>query len=275
MTATRKPEPVGPVTGAPPTLEWIATDALVIDESYQRATESSKSQRIIFGMVKGWDWRLCQPLAVSRRVDGGLFVVDGQHRLAGALRRGDIPHLPCVVTMHADASDEAATFVALNERRQRLNEGDKFNAALASGDETAIRVAALIAECGLSLARHCNPAAWKPGQIFCAPAIVSAVKQFGERVVTCALIALSEAYQGKVLSRGATLLPGLYPLYRDHAGQDFDPDLFIETLGSIEQLEWLEEARALKRADGTISQRQALAEVMMREYRAVAQDAAA
>lgn len=223
-------------------------------------------------MVKEWDWRLCQPLAVSRRADGGLYVVDGQHRLAGALRRDDIAHLPCVITTHSDAADEAATFVALNERRQRLSQGDKFAAALASGDATAKKVLAMMQGCGLTVARHSNPTAWQPRQLFCGPAIAKAIKQHGERSVSCALVALAEAYEGVVLSRGATLLQALYPVYRDHADADFDPDLFIEALGSLEQGDWIEEATALKRADPTVSQRQAMTEVMIREYRALAMD---
>jgi ParB-like chromosome segregation protein Spo0J len=67
-----------------------------------------------------WDWSLCQPLAVAKRDDGGLMVVDGQHRLEAARLRGDIEDLPCVVTAYRNAGDEAAAFVALNQQRRPL-----------------------------------------------------------------------------------------------------------------------------------------------------------
>jgi hypothetical protein len=123
--------------GSPPTLEWIAVERLAIDESYQRATDSPASRRLINRIKQGWNWSFCQPLVVSRRTDGSLFVIDGQHRLSGAIGRGDIPHLPCVVVTDAD---EAQTFIALNTQRQKLSQGDIFNAMLAAGDDMRLRL---------------------------------------------------------------------------------------------------------------------------------------
>ncbi len=261
---------LGKQIGQPPTLEWIAVDRLQIDERYQRSIEGPQSRRIIFGMVKRWDWRLCQPLNVSRRSDGAMFVVDGQHRLAGARERGDVAHLPCVVSSHADHSDEAHTFVALNLKRQKLTQGDVFNASLASGDPDAARTLELITGAGLTLARHANTIAWKPGQIFCAPAIQTALKLYGDRVVSCALIALGEAYQGKVQERAATLLKPLYVIYSEDAKRpEFDPDRFIAALGSVEQRDWSDHARDQQRANPAFSSREAYAAAFIEQYDAL------
>jgi hypothetical protein len=51
------------------------------------------SQALIRQIARHWDWDLCLPLVVSRRADGSLYVIDGQHRLAAARIRGDIDHL--------------------------------------------------------------------------------------------------------------------------------------------------------------------------------------
>jgi hypothetical protein len=40
------------VRNAPPTLEWVATDRLAVDDAYQRATDTPGSRRIILGMLK-------------------------------------------------------------------------------------------------------------------------------------------------------------------------------------------------------------------------------
>lgn len=256
--------------GQPPTLEWIAVGRLEVDQRYQRAVDTSQSRKIIYGMVKCWDWRLCQPLNVSRRQDGSLFVVDGQHRLAGANERGDIPHLPCVVSQHVDHADEAHTFVALNVKRQRLSQGDVFNASLASGDQDATRVQAIVERAGLSFARHANPVSWKAGQIFCGPAIMKALRLHGEAVVTNALVALAEAYAGKVLSRAGTLLKALYVIYAEDAKRPgFDPDHFIEALSAVDQGDWDEYAISTCKANPALSRVEGFAAAFMEQYDAL------
>ena len=94
--------------GNPPTLEWVALDRLLVDDSYQRRADDGRSKVLIGQIARGWDWRLYQPLSVSRRAGGELFVVDGQHRLAAARMRGDIPHLPVVILIVLVASLEGA-----------------------------------------------------------------------------------------------------------------------------------------------------------------------
>jgi hypothetical protein len=256
------------VIGTPPTLEWVAIGRLRVDETYQRMTEGSHSRRIIVGMTKCWDWRLCQPLNVSRREDGSMWVVDGQHRLAGARERGDIPHLPCVVTHHEGTADEAFTFVALNQKRQKLSQGDVFNAMLAAGDQDAARVAHLVERAGLSFARSHTPATWKPGQLFCGPALVKSIKLYGDIVVANALVAVGEAFAGKILERGATILNSLTLIYTDDAKRPgFDPDQFIAALGSVSQLDWIAFAADTREQRGrSVSFREALAIAFMEKY---------
>lgn len=88
-----------PQLGTPPSIEWVAINDLKIDMSYQRSIEAETSQRLIASIVARWDWRLCMPLAVSRREEGR-FVIDGQHRHAAARLRGDIAHLPCCIATY-------------------------------------------------------------------------------------------------------------------------------------------------------------------------------
>lgn len=256
--------------GTPPTLEWVPIDRLQVDPLYQRSTESKGGAAIIAGMNRCWDWRLCQPLNVSRRDDGSLWVVDGQHRLEGARKRGDIPHLPCVMASHADHADEAQTFVALNRKRQRLSAADIFNADLAGGSEEAARVKEIITGAGLTLAPHSNYATWKPAMIFCPTAIQAAIRQFGEPVVRNAIVAFAEAYAGKVLNLAGTLLPSLYLIYSEDAKRmGFDPDRFIEALGSVEQRDWHDLIRDAQRQNPTLGRRQACALAMMKQYDAL------
>lgn len=239
----------------------------MVDLVYQRATNGSQSQRIIAGMVRHWDWRLCQPLNVARRNDGGLYVIDGQHRLEGARHRGDVLHLPCVIASSADVGEEAQTFVALNQRRQKLSQGDVFSAQLAAGDPDAKHAFELIEGAGLSLARTHTPAAWKPGEIFCGPAIASAIKRYGDGVVMRALNAIAQAYRGLILERAATLLQPLYIVYStDARSAGWDNARFVSTLAAITQRGWLGKGAELQTYDPSLNARDAIAGAMLSEY---------
>jgi hypothetical protein len=262
--------------GAPPTLEWVPVGGIGVDPAYQRSTDNELSQTLIRKIARFWDWNLCQPLSLTRRADGSLWAVDGQHRLAAAKLRGDIPHLPCVVARYATSADEASAFVALNRQRKPLTAVDLFKAALAAGDEQAHQVMNAITGAGLSVAPHSNYTAWKPGMLFCVPGIQRAWQRRGPVVTRNALSALAEAFNGQVLRYAGLLLDGLYDVYADPAAQggSFDPDLFIETLGAGEQIDWVNDARVLQGREG-LSRSGSMAAAMWQAYRGAAELAAA
>lgn len=257
------------IIGTPPTLEWVDLTRLSVDPDYQRATDGAHSRRIIFGMVKRWDWALCQPLVVSRRADGSLFILDGQHRHAGALKRGDIPHLPCVILSGRSGEEEAEAFVALNTKRQRLSQSDIFNGMLAAGDPAAKAVAQMLAETGWRVCRSCSTDNFKPGDLVCAPMLTRATKTHGEAAVRNALTTLREAYAETAVTNPATLLRALMTIFRDDRLSGMDPDGFVESVGTIPPTEWLDEARDYQRDNPSLSRPEALVEAMLlnaREY---------
>jgi hypothetical protein len=247
--------------GSPPTLEWVALDRLAIDEAYQRATDSAASRRLIHKIKTAWNWNYCQPLVVSRRADGSLYVIDGQHRLTAAQARGDIPHLPCVVISGQDCDGEASAFVALNTQRQKLSQGDIFNAMLAAGDEAAKTVAGLLEQTGWSMARTSNYNQWKPGQMFCAPMIVKALKTEAECGIRNGLTALREAYPDGTVPNAATMLKALFLIYRDKRVSD--PDLLIEMLGAVSPTDWELERSGLRLRNPQLSLTDALVETIV------------
>lgn len=261
------------MVGAPPTLEWVAVDRLKVDPVYQRAANTAQSRRLIVRMQKRWNWALCQPLVVARRLDGGLFILDGQHRYLGAIERGDIPHLPCVIIAGADHSTEAETFVALNTQRQSLSQGNIFNAMLSAGDEDAIRIGRLLEETGWRMARSSATNKWKPGELFCGPRLTKWLKSDGEEVVRNALTALREAYHDKVVTCTVNLIDALILIYREDAKYPgFDPDLLIEALATVEPNDWLELAMDARQANPALSRREAIAVAMIEEYDALKKD---
>lgn len=264
---------LGPIIGNPPTLEWVAVGMLEIDRAYQRSMESAKSRRIVLGMVKQWDWRRCQPLIVTRRGDGALMVLDGQHRLEGARQRGDVPHLPCFVCPAMAVEAEAEVFVKLNTERQRLTQGEVFAGMLAAGDPEALKVAAMLRETGWELARHSNTAHYKAGQLECAPMLARQVKQQGEAAVRNALTALREAFPEVPVRAASTLLRALIDLYA--SARIDDPDCLIDALGGVDDpADWLLEAQIYQRENPAFSRREALAEVLYAGAQSLALEAA-
>lgn len=224
-----------PIKGAPPTMEWISVDELKIDEAYQRAIDAPQSQRLILDIACNWDWSLCGPLNVSRRPDGSLYVLDGQHRLAGAKMRSDIPHLPAIISRFAAVKDEAVFFVKANTARKNPTPLDKFNARCLAGDETALAIRGLVQSANLSIAR--STYTLKPGEVGCVAVLQRLFKQYGAKLLSAALVNMAEAFPSEPLRVADELLPGLC-LILYQAADDFDPDLLVETLASREQIAW-------------------------------------
>jgi hypothetical protein len=184
---------------------------------------------------------LCQPLAVSRRPDGALTIVDGQHRASAAKLRGDIPHLPCVITSYANTGDEAAAFVALNQMRRPLSALDLFKAAVAAEDKEALLILDCLTSASLSLAPHMNNTQWKPGQIANIGGLRECLRSKGEPVLRGALIVLGHAYKGEVFRYAGTIFPGIaHIVWNEHqkGGEEKFGARMIAMVQASTQKEW-------------------------------------
>jgi hypothetical protein len=197
-----------------------------------------------------WDWGLCQPLAVSRRPDGSLVIVDGQHRASAAKLRGDIPHLPCVITSYATAGDEAAAFVALNQQRRPLGRLDIFKAALAAGDFEASQIALALEEAGLRVASSTNLKTLRPGAVSNIRGLQRCYRANGLPVLTAALDVLAQSFKGQVLQYAGSIFPGLEAIVADEIQLDAnfaDGERFAlmtEMVGGATQQEWYRDVSA-------------------------------
>lgn len=201
---------LNPPLGRMPALQFILPSELAVDDSYQRSVTGGDSQALIKRIAQHWNWDLCQPLVVSRRVgSGALFVIDGQHRLAAAQLRGDIAQLPCVIVEYASAADEAASFVQLNQLRRPLSRLDVFRAAVASGDQVALGIVDALAAFELKLARHGNVAAMGPGEVASIGSIEATWRKQGEGVAYTAIGVVAGAFGDQVLRYVGTIWPGI------------------------------------------------------------------
>lgn len=229
----------GPVRGYPPSIEQRAVGELQVDPTYQRSVDGKDSQAAIRRIAETWDWRLCAPLTVSRRPGSGspaFFVIDGQHRLEAARLRGDIAHLPCIVSTFETLADEAACFVGVNTRRRAISPVDTFRAAIAAGDARALAIGAAIREAGLAVARSTNFTIWKPGEIAAVQGVGLALNRYEPDKTQLALTAVARAWPDEVLRYSGSILRGLYPFVAS------TPNVQVErlstVLGARRQVDW-------------------------------------
>lgn len=219
--------------GSMPSIEWVHVADLSVDQSYQRSIDNEASRRLIAGIAANFDWRLCAPLVVSRRPDGSKVIIDGQHRWAAAVRRGDLPQLPCCLFTYDSPEDEARMFIVANRARKPMNRLDDFHAALAAADEDAHDVRRLVEEAGLKVARSTAASQWKPGEIAFTSSIVAATRRHGDSVVSAALTCLAEAYAGQPMTHGGSIFGALVRIFaKPPAG--FDPDHLLPVLQDID-----------------------------------------
>lgn len=226
-----------PPIGVPPSIEWMPVGRLSIDAEYQRSTDNDASQRLIKSIAANFDWRLCAPLVVSRRPDGTLAVIDGQHRTLAARRRGDIPHLPCCVFSYSGPEEEAKMFIAANRARKPMNRLDDFHAALAAGDDQALEIQRLVHDAGLRVTRNTASAAWKPGEIAFTASISSTLRKYGPGIVSAALTNIAEAFPDQKVVHSGSIFSGLVKVLTSPPA-DFDPDRLFQALLRYSADEW-------------------------------------
>lgn len=235
---------LNPPLGRMPVLQFCAPGELQVDPTYQRGLETEGSKSLVRRIAQHWNWDLCQPLVVARREGGGLFVIDGQHRLAAAQRRGDLAQLPCVVVDHANVADEAASFVHLNQQRKPLTRLDLFRAAVASGDTQACAIIAALEDAGLVIAPHENYVSWKPGMVSHIGGIQRTWQRGGQVVAERSLVALGLGFQGQIQRYCGTLYRGISRVVTDEVREhgSFNGDRFerfVQLLQGRTQIEWM------------------------------------
>lgn len=248
--------------GTPPSIEWVPTDRLMIDDTYQRTTENYASQRLIKSIAANFDWRLCAPLIVSRRADGNFAVIDGQHRTLAAKLRHDIPHLPCCLFNYDGPEDEAKMFIAANRSRKPMNRLDDFHAALAAADDEALQILQLVTDAGLQVARNTSSTSWKPGEIAFTASIASTLRKHGQAIVSQALSHLAEAFPDqKVVQAGSIYLGIVNVLVRPP--KDFDNDRLFRALLKYDADGWGSFVQGLK---GGNTRADAIKEALLMAY---------
>lgn len=141
---------------APGELCYIDTDLLNVDERYQRPENHNHALRI----ARDWSFMSCGAVIVAERLDGTLWVVDGQHRVLAAKNR-PVEKLPCIVFKSASLKEEAQAFLSANIGRRFVKSIDKHRTAVVAEDATALLIQRLTSELGLEIVASAKA----PGQL--------------------------------------------------------------------------------------------------------------
>lgn len=128
--------------------EVVTIDDLKVDHSYQRDLDVN----LVQGIAKEWDIAAAGPIVVARRGDGSLFVVNGQHRAAGAKTAGEAEIIAQVIDLSNVPIDEARKLEAELRLKGNTRRGDKvqerFRAQLAAGYKESLALVEIAREFG-------------------------------------------------------------------------------------------------------------------------------
>lgn len=174
---------------------WVKPSELFVDTRYQRDLGAFGVTRVR-EIAENFDWRKFTPIIVARRhpADGeGYLVIDGQHRAAAALARGDIERLPAWA-IDADLAGQAHTFLSINAYSARVNSGTIWHALAASGDIGAKALLDLCAETKIEIVKYSCRAASLPFYRTNSPNVIDEVRRTqGSAAARWALLVLREA----------------------------------------------------------------------------------
>lgn len=131
-----------------PEIALIPVDSVRVDETYQRALDEKRVERLRKAYQRG----ACKAISVSRRADGSLYVYDGQHTLA-LCRAIGVKTVPAVI-VDGDRQKEARWFLLMNGAGvSKATARDAHKAAVQAGDAVAVGVQELLKMYGLELAK--------------------------------------------------------------------------------------------------------------------------
>jgi hypothetical protein len=122
-------------------IQRLPLNKLRVDHRYQRLYKKGRAENI----GRSWDDKLAGVITVSKRSDGGFYIIDGQHRVRGAEIKGK-EYLDADVREGLTLAEEAQLFDRLNADRALVSALERFRARLLYGDPVAIEIRDIVYE---------------------------------------------------------------------------------------------------------------------------------
>lgn len=231
--------------GSKPVLMWVPVDSLHVDYSYQRAVSAKRGERVIADIVTKFNWPLFQPITITKRDDGGYWVIDGQHRFLAAQKLA-IREIPASLVELPTSHEKASAFVQINSSRVSINALAVHQAKVVAGDPISVRLQACCDKADVQIPRYPKPLTIiKPNETMAVKQMITVMTQFGDDALIWTLRILRHAYPdtaGGLSSQFIRLLSNFYNTYQDYYIHEAD---FIETLAAYCYDDLMDEAREL------------------------------
>ena len=233
--------------------ETVRIADINVDPAYQRPLRETKINMM---------WRTFDPaeltaIVVSRRDDGGLWVLDGQHRIELLTRLGKTVVL-ADVREGLTREQEAHLFYRLNEGQTKVGSWDKFRARMAAKEPVAMRIAEIIGKHGFHVGRSDEDHAIQ------AVSALEDIYSIGRLDKTLAII--STVWPNDKTAREAVILQGMGAFLQTFDGQmGWDDGRILEVLDKIGPSAIQRRAREIQLETGRSYQRGATIAIAFRD----------
>ena len=221
----------------PSAISWLRLDELTIPHEYQKDLDPAW----VRFLVGHFDDSRLLIIVVSRRPDGSLVVVDGQHRVF-ALRELGIQVVRAIVYEGLSPVEEANLFEDLNRNRKAPNVFDLFRAKVAGERPDAIAITAIAAEFGYTFHRGGAVA----HSIQAVGAVEAIYRQGGSDLLRSVLRVTSGPWAGSIEGVEGQMLRGIAMFLRAYmADPAFSFDHLMARLAHRHPLDILQAARRI------------------------------
>jgi hypothetical protein len=151
----------------------------MVDHTYQRDPIPARVKAIADRL----DLDALGLFIVSRRSDGMLYVIDGQHRIEALRHYGwqNDWKVECRVYEGLTPEQEAELYRQLNNTRP-LTSWDFYKAGLVSGDEKCLEIDATVKKCGLAVSKNAGD-----GKVCCVSTLRQIHDRYGKDVLRRAI----------------------------------------------------------------------------------------
>lgn len=191
-------------------IERHRADALTIDERVQRSVNHIRVRKIAGDLnLDGLG-----TITVSRRPNGSMVIIDGQHRVLALLESGlGDTVLSCEVFDGLDTRGEAVLFLVRNAS-QKPNPVDSYRLGLLAGDEECLAVQKIVDSAGLRVALQCGP-----GVIACVTTMRTLYRKAGANALAPALRVPLAAWGTEATSVEAPIVAGIGAVFARYDGE--------------------------------------------------------
>lgn len=212
------------------TFELVNPRLIISDHKYQREEKDPHIAEI----QSRFDWRQFGVVVCAKRANGMLYALDGQQRLAAAMRLDKPPsRVPVIWFPYDKVEEEAHDFSGMNETRKALHPLEKHRARVIAKQPDALAIVRALDTAGFTLGYGDDGIESKT--ISSVAAIYKLYNEFGEDGLLHILVILRDAWPNYRLAVSSLILNGVH-------------DVAVEQNGGFERAAM---TRAFKRTDPT------------------------